>query len=151
MTIKFENGGNDAPIVENKIGGKQSVPIGDFTLLPTYFAKQYVYEAARKQRLEPIGRAYGKLVDFLEDLDIDLLDEAMDSLSNEPLTAIARVMEEGLKKYPKNNWLLISYEDHINHALCHLYMHIKGDEQDEHLEHALTRIAMAYETFLREE
>ena len=151
MTIKFENGGDDAPIVENSSGGKQSVPIGDFTLLPTYFAKQYVYEAARKQRLEPIGRAYGKLVDFIEDLDIDLLDEAINHLSDEPLTAIARVMEEGLKKYPKDNWLLIPYEDHINHALCHLYMFLKGDIQDRHLDHALTRIAMAYETFLREE
>ena len=151
MTIKFENGGDDAPIVENNAGGKQSVPIGDFTLLPTYFAKQYVYEAARKQRIEPIGRAYTKLIDFLEDLDIDFLDEAINLISDEPLTALARVMEEGLKKYPKNNWLLISYEDHINHALCHLYMHIKGDTQDNHLEHALTRIAMAYEVFLREE
>ena len=151
MTIKFENGGDDAPIVENSSGGKQSVPIGDFTLLPTYFAKQYVYEAARKQRLEPIGRVYGKLVDFLEDPDVGLLYDAIDYLSNEPLTIIAKVLEEGLKKYPKNNWLLISYEDHINHALCHLYMLIKGDEQDNHLSHALTRIAMAYETFLREE
>ena len=151
MTIKFENGGDDAPIVENNAGGKQSVPIGNFTLLPEYFTKQYIDGVARKQGLEHIGRAYIKLVDFLEDLDIDLLDEAINKITNEPLTAIARVMEEGLKKYPKNNWLLISYEDHINHALCHLYMHIKGDTQDDHLEHALTRIAMAYETFLREE
>ena len=53
MTIKFANGGDNAPIIENNAGGKQSVPIGNFTLVPIYFAKQYVYEAARKQRLEP--------------------------------------------------------------------------------------------------
>ena len=151
MTIKFEHGGDDAPIIENAVGGKQSKSIGDFTLLPKYFSKQFVYQLARDLDEEPIGRAYTKLVDFLEDLDIDLLDEAINHLSNEPLTAIARVMEEGLKKYPKDNWLLIPYEDHINHALCHLYMYLKGDIQDRHLDHALTRIAMAYETFLREE
>ena len=151
MTIKFENGGDNAPIVENAAGGKQSKSIGDFTLLPKYFSKQFVYQLARDLDEEPIGRAYTKLVDFLDDPDIDLLDEAINHLSNEPLTAIARVMEEGLKKYPKDNWLLIPYEDHINHALCHLYMYLKGDIQDRHLDHALTRIAMAYETFLREE
>lgn len=151
MTIEFENGGDDAPIVENNAGGKQSKAIGDFTLLPKCFSKQFVKQLSRDLDEEGTGRAYANLVDFLEDPNVDLLYDAIDYLSNEPLTAIARVMEEGLKKYPKDNWLLIPYEDHINHALCHLYMHIKGDTQDDHLEHALTRIAMAYETFLREE
>lgn len=151
MTIKFEHGGDDAPIIENSAGGKQSKSIGDFTLLPKYFSKQFIKQLSRDLDEEGIGRAYASLVDFLEDPNVDLLYDAIDYLSNEPLTAIARVMEEGLKKYPKDNWLLIPYEDHINHALCHLYMFLKGDIQDRHLDHALTRIAMAYETFLREE
>lgn len=151
MTIKFENGGDDAPIVENSVGGKQSKSIGDFTLLPKYFSKQFMNALAKDLDEPHVGRAYTSLVDFLEEPNLDLLYDAIDYLSNEPLTAIARVMEEGLKKYPKDNWLLIPYEDHINHALCHLYMFLKGDIQDRHLDHALTRIAMAYETFLREE
>lgn len=151
MTIKFENGGDDAPIVENNAGGKQSKAIGDFTLLPKYFSKQFINTLAKDLDEPHVSIAYANLVDFLEAPDIDLLYDAIDYLSNEPLTAIARVMEEGLKKYPKDNWLLIPYEDHINHALCHLYMFLKGDIQDRHLDHALTRIAMAYETFLREE
>ena len=103
---------------------------------------------ARDLDEEYVGKAYRLLVDFLEDHDIEFLLEAIDYISNEPLTTIARVLEEGLKKYPRDNWKLIPFEEHINHALCHLYMFLKGDIQDRHLDHALTRIALAYETFL---
>ena len=153
MTIKFENGGDDAPIVENNAGGKQSKAIGDFTLLPKYFSKQFIKQLSRDLDEEGAGKAYASLVDFLEEPDVDLLYDAIDYLSNEPLTIIARVLEEGLKKkkYPRDNWKLISYEDHINHALCHLYMFLKGDIQDRHLDHALARIALAYETFIESE
>ena len=149
--IKFENGGDDAPIIENNSGGKQSVPIGDFTLLPTYFAKHYVKNLARDLGKEDIGEAYIELLNFLEYLDIDCLLDAIESLTDEPLTAIASVMEAGLKKYPRNNWKKVPCKDHINHALCHLYMAIHGDEQDEHVEHAICRIALAYDTFLLDE
>ena len=47
MTIKFENGGDDAPIVTNKSGGKQSVAIGDFTLIPKCFSKQFMKTLAK--------------------------------------------------------------------------------------------------------
>lgn len=149
--IKFKNGGDDAPIIENTSGGKQSVPIGDFTLLPTYFAKHYVKNLARDLGKEDIGEAYIELLNFLEYLDIDCLLDAVNSLTEEPLTAIASVMEAGLKKYPRNNWKKVPCKDHINHALCHLYMAIHGDDQDEHVEHAICRIALAYDTFLLSE
>ena len=149
--IKFKNGGDDAPIIENNSGGKQSVPIGDFTLLPTYFTRSYVRKLARDLGKEDIGKAYIELLNFLDSLDGSLLLEAINSLTDEPLTAIASVMEAGLKKYPRNNWKKVPCKDHINHALCHLYMAIHGDEQDEHVEHAICRIALAYDTFLLNE
>ena len=151
MTIKFENGGDDAPIVTNKSGGKQSVAIGDFTLIPKYFSKQFMYALAKDLDEPHVGRAYGLLIEFLMEHEVDYLIEAVDFLANEPLTIIAKVLEEGLKKYPRDNWKLIPYEDHINHALCHLYMFLKGDIQDRHLDHAITRIALAYETFIESE
>ena len=151
MTIKFENGGDDAPIVTNKSGGKQSIAIGDFTLIPKCFSKQFMNALAKDLDEPHVGRAYGLLIEFLAENDLDFLIEAIDTLTNEPLTTIAKVLEEGLKKYPRDNWKLIPYEDHINHALCHLYMLLKGDIQDRHLDHAITRIALAYETFIESE
>lgn len=151
MTIKFENGGDNAPIVTNKSGGKQSVAIGDFTLIPKCFSKQFMNALAKDLDEPHVGRAYGLLIEFLIEPDLDFLIEAIDTLTNEPLTTIARVLEEGLKKYPRDNWKLIPFEEHINHALCHLYMFLKGDIQDRHLDHALTRIALAYETFIESE
>ena len=151
MTIKFENGGDDAPIVTNKNGGKQSVAIGDCSLIPKCFSKQFMNTRAKDLDEPHVGRAYGLLIEFLVENDLDFLIEAIDTLTNEPLTTIAKVLEEGLKKYPRDNWKLIPYEDHINHALCHLYMFLKGDIQDRHLDHAITRIALAYETFIESE
>lgn len=147
----FKYGGDDAPIVTNKNGGKQSVAIGDLTLIPKYFSKQFMSSLARDLDEEHVGKAYAELVDFLEDEDAEHLIEAIDYISDEPLTTIARVLEEGLKKYPRDNWKLIPFEEHINHALCHLYMFLKEDIQDRHLDHALTRIALAYETFIESE
>lgn len=149
--INFKNGGDDAPIVTNKNGGKQSIAIGDFTLIPKCFSKQFMNTLARDLDEDHVGRAYARLIDFLEDHNIEFLLEAIDYLSNEPLTTIARVLEEGLKKYPRDNWKLIPFEEHINHALCHLYMFLKGDIQDRHIDHAITRIALAYETFIESE
>ena len=98
MTIKFENGGDDAPIVENKSGGKQSVAIGDFTLIPKCFSKQFMNMLAKDLDEPHIGKAYGLLIEFLIEPDLDFLIEAIDTLTNEPLTIIAKVLEEGLKK-----------------------------------------------------
>ena len=151
MTIKFENGGDDAPIVTNKSGGKQSIAIGDFTLIPKCFSKQFMNTLAKDLDEPHVGRAYGLLIEFLVENNLDFLIEAIDTLTNEPLTTIAKVLEEGLKKYPRDNWKLIPYEDHINHALCHLYMFLKGDIQDRHLDHAIARIALEYETFIESE
>lgn len=52
-------------------------------------------------------------------------------------------MSEGAAKYGRNNWRRISYEDNINHAITHLMALLIDDDQDDHLEHALTRLAFA--------
>ena len=60
--------------------------------------------------------------------------------------AIARVFAEGAEKYVRDNWRLITCEEHINHALTHLFAALAGDKQDEHLEHAGARMIMAIAT-----
>lgn len=60
--------------------------------------------------------------------------------------AIARVFAEGAERYERDNWRLISCEEHINQAITHLFAALAGDKQDEHLEHAGARIIMAIAT-----
>jgi hypothetical protein len=69
------------------------------------------------------------------------------------LVAVAKIMEEAAAKYeaPDNvyadptdrNWHKIEDWEHIEHAFMHLVADLAGDTQDEHLEHALTRLMMA--------
>ena len=58
---------------------------------------------------------------------------------------VAEVLEQGAAKYGPNNWRSIPCEDHINHALVHLFSYLAGDRQDSHLEHAACRALMALE------
>lgn len=60
--------------------------------------------------------------------------------------ALAEVMAQGAKRYAKDNWRGIALDDHLNHALAHIFGYMAGDRSDPHLEHALTRLAMAVET-----
>jgi hypothetical protein len=64
------------------------------------------------------------------------------------LAQVARVMYNGLRKYTKDNWKSISCNDHINHALNHVYLHLAGNTHEDHLAHATTRMMMALESQL---
>lgn len=134
----IEGIGKDAEIVTNDKGGKQSKAIGAFYLVdPTFlygFFNKYWVEA-------------GTICDYMEgnisknEMVRRLLDHFDDALIR-----IAKTLEEGAIKYPINNWRLIPEEDHLNHALIHLYALDQEDTQDDHIGHFLTRIMMAYAT-----
>lgn len=75
---------------------------------------------------------------------------AMHLIPPEAMFAMSKILKQGAEKYetepkPPNqeNWRSISDREHINHALAHLYAYLAGDTQDEHLEHALCRVAFA--------
>ena len=72
----------------------------------------------------------------------------MDLLPMLSLLAISKVLKHGCEKYGKDNWKLLSVEDHINHAFVHLAAHIAGDTQDKHLVNAACRILFALEVFV---
>lgn len=72
-----------------------------------------------------------------------------DLLPCESLFAISKTIAEGSKKYGEHNYLFIKTDDHINHALAHVFAYLAGDLQDEHLCHAATRLIMALETDIR--
>lgn len=61
----------------------------------------------------------------------------------ESLFALANVFGTGAAKYTRNNWHAIPADECINHAMGHLVGYLSGDRTDDHLGHALARIAMA--------
>lgn len=58
---------------------------------------------------------------------------------------VAHIMEYGAAKYGDNNWHNITTNEHLNHALIHLFAHLAGDGQDDHLGHAAWRVLSALE------
>lgn len=67
--------------------------------------------------------------------------------------AAAKTAKYGADKYGETfddrNYTKIPPEDHVNHAVQHLYAYLAGDRQDEHLAHAIVRTMFAYETDYR--
>lgn len=67
--------------------------------------------------------------------------------------AAAQTLGYGAKKYGETindrNYTKIPTEEHINHAIQHLYAFLAGDKQDEHLPHAIARCMFAYDTAQR--
>lgn len=63
--------------------------------------------------------------------------------------AAAEVAAYGAKKYGESignrNYVKIPSEDHINHAIQHLYAYLAGDTSDDHLGHAIVRCMFAYD------
>lgn len=63
--------------------------------------------------------------------------------------AAAQVAGYGAKKYGESfgdrNYTKIPAEDHVNHALQHLYAYLAGDHTDDHLGHAIVRCMFAYD------
>lgn len=66
-----------------------------------------------------------------------------DLLPPQAVLAVAKILEHGAGKYGEKNWHKISVSDNLNHALVHMFAYLVGDTQDDHLEHAATRILFA--------
>ena len=55
----------------------------------------------------------------------------------------AEILQGGAKKYGRDNWKKITVEEHLNHALQHIYAYLLGNKEDAHLGHARTRLGFA--------
>jgi Domain of unknown function (DUF5664) len=62
------------------------------------------------------------------------------------LKIVAQILAVGAVKYGENNWMLIDTEDHINHAVNHLYLFLSGDTTENHLGNAACRVLFALYT-----
>ena len=71
------------------------------------------------------------------------VEERFDLLDGKAMFRLAYVIGYGATRYEPNNWRGIPLEDHLNHALMHLFAYLAGDTQDDHLGHALCRLHFA--------
>jgi hypothetical protein len=57
--------------------------------------------------------------------------------------AVTRVMREGAAKHPANDWVRRTPDYHLTRAEEHLRLLHEGDQRQDHLSHAATRLLMA--------
>ena len=74
------------------------------------------------------------------------LDYRFDLIDAKALFQLANILHEGEQKYGKDNWRKIESNEHLNHALSHIYAHLAGDKQDDHVGHAYCRLMIAIGT-----
>lgn len=67
-------------------------------------------------------------------------------IPGEALLRLSAVCAEGAGRYAENNWRRIPFEDHLSHALEHLFLYMNGDRDEDHIGHALCRLAFAAAT-----
>lgn len=74
--------------------------------------------------------------------DIEARFDLIDPLA---LRELARVLHEGAKVYGEggDNWRRIPVNDHLNHAVAHVYRFLEGDMSEDHLPHAFCRLMFA--------
>jgi hypothetical protein len=74
-----------------------------------------------------------------------------DLLEPQALFRVAEILASGADKYGEWNWLELSVEEILNHAIAHIYAYLAGDHQDDHLGHAACRLHMALAIHLGKE
>ena len=68
-----------------------------------------------------------------------------DLLPFKALLGMSNVLKEGSEKYGDFNWQRVSRQEHLNHALTHLFQYMVGERSTSHLSHAITRLCFALE------
>jgi len=67
------------------------------------------------------------------------------------LFEVGKVVKKGEAKYGFENWKLIDWRSHLNHALVHAVALLAGDTTDDHFAHLVCRAMMAHNQWLDEQ
>jgi hypothetical protein len=59
------------------------------------------------------------------------------------IETVAQVMKDGAVSHPTDDWNSRPFEYHVARAIEHLHLWSEGDQQQDHLSHAATRLLMA--------
>lgn len=75
-----------------------------------------------------------------------------DLIPGTAISEVAAVLDHGAERYGERNWEKISVNDHINHALQHIFAMLRGQYNGygTDLSHATTRLLFALDLYLRE-
>ena len=71
------------------------------------------------------------------------VEERFDLVPPVGLSRVAAAMNLGATKYGELNWHGLPASNCINHAIRHLYLHLSGDDTEDHLGHAAANILMS--------
>lgn len=113
--------------------GKDRVE-GDFQLPETSEEAKSIIEGAGKDQPIIFNERGGGQSDIPYRFDL---------ISGLAMAEMAKVLKDGAEKYGENNWMRISIDSHLNHALMHIFAHLAGDTSDDHLSHMLCRATFA--------
>ena len=62
---------------------------------------------------------------------------------DQALAVIAGVMRDGVARHPDNDWIQRAVAYHVGRAVEHLRLLQDGEQLEDHLAHAATRLLMA--------
>ena len=67
----------------------------------------------------------------------------MDLIPARELLELGRILKQGGEKYGDWNWLKIEVNDHLNHALHHIYAYLNRDQETTQFDEAYTELTHA--------
>lgn len=161
VIVAVDGMGPDAEVTINKAGGQQSQAPNAFHLVDPEVALDIIDIVGRSmtnldtcQKQETM-EAFKLCFDYMLHYESVMLIKAMQLI--EPnmfkiLQTVAGRLMYGITKgnngkgYQTNNWRLIPREEHLNHAMNHMFAIIMGDTQDDHRSAVICRLHMALAT-----